>query len=374
MKKKETTIQDLKKKDEFTLIEHILKKNIKEEKSSEVPNEDEFEQPYGSVVSFAKPGLIRDSTGSNILKSIVNEYLTLLETSSAVYEKNGDYALGIFSSGWCRLLDNASREICNTGDNIEALKSGRWHCHESCWKVSKDAMETAKPADIECNGGIRLYAVPIMANGEVVGSINFGYGDPPKDDIKIKEISNLYDIDIEKLNLFRKQYVSRPNYIINLAKHRLKFVAKLIGVTAENKIAENRAKHLASFPQYNANPIIETDLSGNIIFHNNAALEAVRKHAHKDDVTLFLPSDLHELLKDFDEQKKPQVKREIKIGTRIYEEHLHFVKEFRLVGIYIRDITEQRISEKMVEENEKWFRAIFDQASIGVGPNRNKNW
>ena len=112
------------------------------------------------------------------LKEIVSDFMVLLGTSCAIYEKNGNYALGIFSSGWCRFLDGASYKLTETNNLEEAFNSGIWHCHESCWKdASIIAMETGKPTDVECRGGIRLYTLPIKIKDEIIGAINFGYGD-----------------------------------------------------------------------------------------------------------------------------------------------------------------------------------------------------
>ncbi len=173
------------------------------------------------------------------LADIVADFLDLLETYCAVYEKNGDYALAIFSSSWCRFLNQSSRQRCATPDNREALASGQWLCHESCWNdATRRSIETGEPTDGECLGGIRLFAVPIRAGKEIVGSIQLGYGDPPRDPAKLHELADRYGVSVEELLERAETYETRPAFIIELAKKRLHSAARLIGEIVDPKMAE----------------------------------------------------------------------------------------------------------------------------------------
>ncbi|MFW5927850.1 MAG: response regulator [Thermoplasmatota archaeon] len=206
-------VEHWKREREIKQIGWLIKKEVEEVT---------YEPPYGDLSELNDDGLIKRSVSENSLIDITNHFMNLfmnlLDSSSAIYEKNGDYALGIFSSGWCQYLDKKSRELCDTEDNEEALKSGDWLCHESCWESSVKCMEKDEPVDIECSGGINLYAVPIKVDDKIVGAIDFGYGDPPVDNEKLKEIADKYDADFDELKNLSQKYDHRPEFIIEAAK------------------------------------------------------------------------------------------------------------------------------------------------------------
>lgn len=230
----------------------------------------------GNLIQLNTSRLILDSVGEEILKDIANDYMGLLETSTSIYEKNGDYALDILTSAWCRFLDSASRRFCPTDDNRAALQSGKWLCHESCWTdASKVAIDSGLPTDITCRGGIKVYAVPIRAGGEVVGSINFGYGDPPRDLNTLQRLAEKYAVDAAELAKAAEAYELRPHFITEIAKERLRASARLIGTLVEQKQTEKALQEserkFKDLVEQTSDLVWEVDCDGNYTYVNSRA-------------------------------------------------------------------------------------------------------
>jgi PAS domain S-box-containing protein len=198
---------------------------------------------YSDLTKLNQNGLILNSVGRDMLAKVTSEFLDLLGTSAAIYETNGDYAYGIFASGWCRTMDCASRDLCATSDNARALASGCWLCHESCWNsCAREVIARGETVDVECAGGIRLFGAPIFYDGAVIGVINFGYGDPPKDPQKLEELARSFKVDYETLRSAAEAYQARPSYIIEMAKRRLLSSAQTIEHLVARRQAENKLR------------------------------------------------------------------------------------------------------------------------------------
>ncbi|MBF0500857.1 MAG: response regulator [Candidatus Riflebacteria bacterium] len=213
--------------------------------SAASPADSTGEPDYGDLTEHNHDGIILKSVGKDVLQSITSNYMDLLGTSTAIVEKTGEFASRIVSSRWCVMMDRASRKLCATPDNAEAMNSGKWLCCESCMVNStKVAIAAQVPVDTECYGGIRIYAEPIFAGEDIVGAINLGYGDPPTDLAKLQTMAASYGLDYHDLVREARNYDSRPSYIIELAKNRLHSSAKLLGSLIAHKIFEDDLQRL----------------------------------------------------------------------------------------------------------------------------------
>ncbi len=190
-------------------------------------------------VFLSENGEILKSCGKDLLLDIINDYIGLLDTCSSIHEKDGSYALNIIRSPWCKYLRDASMALyeIKTGKNCgpdDSFLENKCSCKE----FARIAIESGQPVDEKCAGGIRIYSMPIKAGSTSIGAINFGYGDPPKDNIILKKIAEKLSADIEKLKKYSNSSKSRPRFIIDIAKNKLFSSARLIGSIVERKRAE----------------------------------------------------------------------------------------------------------------------------------------
>ncbi len=123
----------------------------------------------------------------------------------------------------------------------------------------------------------------------------------------------------------------------------------IIDIT-ERKKAEEKIEHLASFPQLNPNPVIETDLQGQVIFYNAATMRALKKLDVPEDVRLFLPPDLNEMIKKLEQGNDRQYfSREVEMDGRVFTESLFLSAKMNVVRIYAIDTTVRKRAEEALQ-------------------------
>jgi len=151
-------------------------------------------------------------------------------------------------------------------------------------------------------------------------------------------------VDGNWAHIFDRAYIGRDE-----SGKACRVIGAMLDLT-ERKQAEDRIRHLASFPQLNPNPIIEVSPLGSITFINAATQRALENLGlDKDDATVFLPQDIDSILKDLSKQEDQSLYRELAIRDRIFGETIHVASAFNVARIYAYDITERKQAEERLE-------------------------
>ena len=119
----------------------------------------------------------------------------------------------------------------------------------------------------------------------------------------------------------------------------------------ERERAEERNRHLASYPQLNPNPIIEVDSAGAVIFFNPAT-QTVLENLGTDPsaVQVFLPLDMNAILRELEKKSESSFYRELIINDRVFGETIYLTPQFNAVRIHVFDITERKRSEAALRD------------------------
>ncbi len=132
------------------------------------------------------------------------------------------------------------------------------------------------------------------------------------------------------------------------------------------RVQETEIQRLASFTQINPNPVIETDISGRITYFNEAAGKTIRSIVNSEEVSLFLPEDLQEILQVFQKKEATQCYREVDINSACFGENIYFAEQFKTVRIYATDITKRKKVEEALKESEESYRSLVELSPVAI--------
>jgi PAS domain S-box-containing protein len=143
-------------------------------------------------------------------------------------------------------------------------------------------------------------------------------------------------------------------------------IDQLQNLNAELKAAEERTRHLASFPQVNPNPVLEVAASGRVTYFNPATQSILASlDIDKGKITAFLPADMDAILHDLDKKEDSTLYREISVGDRIFAATIHLVPQFDVVRIYAYDITERKQAGEALRQSEERLNRAQEIAQLG---------
>jgi PAS domain S-box-containing protein len=220
---------------------------------------------------FCGSETIQQAVGPKLLRRVAEECMEMLGSCMSIVERDGSYVLRTCAPPWCALMDDASRSMCETEDNARAMNSGKWLCHESVMSCCRQAMENNEETDMPCFGGLRCLAVPVPAEGKVIGAIAIGYGNPPLAPEVLRTIAWQYRIGENELSRAAHGCNPRPDLLIESMRKRIRTMAVLIGSMVEQKKTQQALQESKEHYEVlvaNASQCILVISNGFIVFAN----------------------------------------------------------------------------------------------------------
>ena len=132
--------------------------------------------------------------------------------------------------------------------------------------------------------------------------------------------------------------------------HLAGIVRRLVGAgeaSEERRLvdADRLAQRLASFPEYNPNPVVETDLDGNVTYLNPAAQEILGTK-YEASGSHPLAGNLGPLLGRLMREGSGVLSREVDLQGAIFDQKIVYIPEALVIRIYSHEVTHLKASEQ----------------------------
>lgn len=336
---------------------------------------------------------LKDAIDEKTLKIIQMMFMKFLHSSTALYEADGTCVYSVFEGHYCKFLNETScKGAASCGQ--DGVCSGKWICHEDCWRVSKESIDRCVPAERECSGGISIYAVPILYNEQVIGSINAGITNPPIEISKLRSVADTYGICDRELQQRAALFKRLTSEEIEIARLQLRMAALLISSIYEAKIKQIEAEKEVRLQKDQLETIIDNmsdglsifDQNGKYFMFNSAAKEMFfpsyqymekigdghYQAEYFDAKGNKLTSEAYPAIRVMNGEKFTGMRMMIKFpdkilhisvsGTPIYDENNNFI-----TGVLCtRDISKVIKYERTIENNKSQLDAILENMVEGV--------
>ena len=116
----------------------------------------------------------------------------------------------------------------------------------------------------------------------------------------------------------------------------------------------------AALHQADPNPVIGIDLSGRVTFASDGATRALESFGNGSGPEVFVPRDILKVLTALKRRRQAKYRREVKVGDRIFEEHIQLAPGHDAAGIYAADVTERRRAERQLRRQDALLRALVE--------------
>ena len=154
---------------------------------------------------------------------------------------------------------------------------------------------------------------------------------------------------------------SRENHLAGI-------VRRLVGAGQESEErqrsdAEQLANRLASFPEYNPNPVVETDLDGNVTYLNPAAQHLFGERYARGSFHP-LARDLGPLLGRLMREAGGFLSREVEVMGSTFDQKIVYIPEAIVIRIYSHDITPYKASQEAMRSASEEMRLLAQENAL----------